>query len=283
MIDKRIKELTRKIEMESKKLDKKIKDIEKIKSSITKDLKKNVKELKNRQLSRLQEEKKNINNKVKEMKYNLLNAKKESTENKVNKRIEKAKKRIEENKKRIEEDKENKKPADKTVKKIMNMMALYNKRANDELIDILETLKDRELKKENGAYHKSIYETFIHILKIDIYLFKVYRKYSNKKNINDKDIFNYFDDDLNFNKDVDFQTIIEIRKKLDNIILSVINSIENFNSSGKVIMMNTEIKNPIYHIIMHSFNHSTHHRGEISAMLDQMGHRNDYSNLLNTV
>ena len=38
MIESQIKELTRKIEMESKKLDRKIRDIEKIKLSITKDL-----------------------------------------------------------------------------------------------------------------------------------------------------------------------------------------------------------------------------------------------------
>ncbi|WP_300366266.1 DinB family protein [Brachyspira sp.] len=274
MIDKKVKELTRKIEMESKKLDKKIKDIEKIKLSITKDLKKNVKELKSQQLSKLQEEKKNITNKVKEMKSNLLNAKKESTTKEVDKKIEESKKNT-----RVDI---NKKPIDKTVKKIMNMMALYNKNANDELINILETLKDKELKKETGAYYKSIYKTFMHILQYDMYLFKAYKKYSNKKYIDNEEIFNHLnDEDLSFNEDMDFQTIIEIRRKLDDIIVSIINSIENFNISGKVIILNKEIKKPRYHLIMHAFNHSTHYRGEISVMLDQMGFSNDYNDLIN--
>ena len=278
MIDNKVKELTRKIEMESRKLDKKIKDIEKIKLSITKDLKKNVKELKAKQLSKLQEEKKNITNKVKEMKSNLLNAKKDSTTKAVNKKIEESKKNIENN--------INKKPIDKTAKKIMNMMALYNKNANKELITILETLKDKELKKETGSYFKSIYGTFIHIIKCDMYFFKTYRKYSNKKIINDEEILNYLNnEDFSFNEDIDkdFETLIDIRKKLDDVIIAIVNSIENFNISDKVIIPNAEIKKPRYHLIMHAFNHSTHHRGEISVMLDQMGYSNDYSNLMTII
>ncbi|MBW5410723.1 damage-inducible protein DinB [Brachyspira hampsonii] len=273
MIENNISEIAKKIEIESKKLDKKIKDIEKIKSSITKDLKKNVKELKTNQLKKLQEEKKNITEKVKEMKYNLLNAKKANAsqdENKKNTKI---------------ENNSNKKPIDKTAKKIMNMMALYNKNANEKLIEILQTVKDEDLKKETNAYFKSIHGTFMHIIQCDMYFFKEYRKYSSKKKIENENILNYLNEDFTFNISIneDLKSLIDIRTKLDDVIIAIVNSIDDFNISEKVIVPNAVIKKPRYHLIMHELNHDTHHRGEISVMLDQMGYKNDYSNLMTIV
>lgn len=274
MIESKVKELTKKIEMESKKLDKKIKDIEKIKSSITKDLKKNVKELKTKQLKKLQEEKKNITDKVKEMKNNLINAKKETASNRVNKKIEISKKAA-----------TDKKPIDKTAKKIMNMMALYNKNANLNLIEILKNVKEEDIKKDTGAYFKSIYGIFVHIIQCDMYFFNMYRKYSNKKTILNEELLTYLNDDFTFNKDIekDFQTLIDIRTKLDDVIIAIINSIDDFNITGKVMLPDLEVKKSRYHLIMHELNHNTHHRGEISVLLDQMGYKNDYSNLLTIV
>ena len=281
MIENKINELAKKIEIESKKLDKKIRDIEKIKSSITKDLKKNVRELKTNQLKKLQEEKKNITDKVKEMKSNLSNAKKESTEKKEN-TSKKVNKKIDDKNKIIEK---NKKPIDKTAKKIMNMMALYNKNANKKLIEILLTVKEEDLIKETKAYFKSIHGTFLHIIQCDIYFFNVYRKYSSKKKIENEDILNCLNEDFTFNINIDedLNSLIDIRKKLDDVIIAIVNSIEDFNISGKVIIPNAVIKKPRYHLIMHALNHSTHHRGEISVMLDQMEYKNDYSNLMTMI
>ena len=281
MIENKINELAKKIEIESKKLDKKIRDIEKIKSSITKDLKKNVRELKTNQLKKLQEEKKNITDKVKEMKSNLSNAKKESTEKKEN-TSKKVNKKIDDKNKIIEK---NKKPIDKTAKKIMNMMALYNKNANKKLIEILLTVKEKDLIKETNAYFKSVLGTFKHIIQCDIYFFNVYRKYSSKKKIENEDILNYLNEDFTFNINIDedLNSLIDIRKKLDDVIIAIVNSIEDFNISGKVIIPNAVIKKPRYHLIMHALNHSTHHRGEISVMLDQMEYKNDYSNLMTII
>lgn len=277
MMEAQIKELTRKIEMESKKLDRKIRDIEKIKSSITKDLKKNVKELKAKQLKKLQEEKKNITDKVKQMKTNLINAKKDDTTNKVSKRIEDSKK--------LKENQTVKKPVDKTAKKMMNLMALYNKNANEELIEVLLNVKEDDLKKETGAYFKSIYGIFKHMIQCDMYFFCIFRKYSNKKNIANEEVLTYLNNDFSFNRDIDkdLKTLIDVREKLDDVIIAIINSIDNFNISGKVVVPNKEVKKPRYHLIMHELNHSTHHRGEISVLLDQMGYKNDYSNLMTMV
>ena len=71
--------------------------------------------------------------------------------------------------------------------------------------------------------------------------------------------------------------------KLDDVIIAIVNSIDDFNIAGKVVLPNTEVKKSRYHLIMHELNHNTHHRGEISALLNQMGYDNDYSNLITIV
>ena len=88
-----------------------------------------------------------------------------------------------------------------------------------------------------------------------------------------------------FNKPIDanLDTLFDTRKKLDDIIIDVINSIDDYNVIIKIDFADDTIKKPIYHIIMHELNHSTHHRGEISAMLDMMGYVNDYSNLITII
>lgn len=270
MIDNKVKELTRKIETESKKLDKKIKDIEKIKSSITKDLKRNVKELKNNQLKKLQEEKKNISYKVKEMKSNLLHVQNYITSKEVDNKMDVIKKNID------------KKVSDKTAKKIMNTMAIYNKNYNNKIISILKTVKDKDLKKNIPTNLKSIYNIFFNIIKTDIYFFNIYRKYSNKKYIDNENILTYVDEDFDFinNVDTDIDTLIDLREKLDDLIINIVKNIDDFNIIGKIKIPNAEIKKQRYHLIMQTFNNSMHYRGEISILLDQMGYKNDYSNLI---
>ena len=66
-------------------------------------------------------------------------------------------------------------------------------------------------------------------------------------------------------------------------LLTLLSSIDDFNITGKVSVPNLEVKKSRYHLIMHELNHNTHHRGEISALLDQMGYSNDYSNLLTII
>ena len=78
-------------------------------------------------------------------------------------------------------------------------------------------------------------------------------------------------------------TLFDIRKKLDDIIIDIINSIDDYNVIMKIDFADDVVKKPIYHIIMHELNHNTHHRGEISAMLDMMGYTNDYSNLITII
>lgn len=268
MLEEKLKKLSKLLGEEAKKLDKKAKEIENTKLSITKTMKKNTSDIKKKHLKKLQDERKKILEKVKKMRTEL---------SKVKRDFEKSKKTVI-SKKSVA----NIKLEDKTAKKVMKLLATYNKMANDGLISILLNVKDEDMKKDNGSFFKSILGTFNHILACDIYFFKTFRKYSNKSSIPNEDLLLCLNEDWTFKNgvDKDIRALFGTRKKMDDLMIDIVSSIDDFNVIGEVIVPGKKVKKSRYHLVLHEINHDTHHRGEISAMLDQLGYKNDYSNLL---
>lgn len=272
--------LEKKINSELNRLNKKSEEIEILKSSIISNLNKNLKELKSKKLKQLREEKKLIYDNLLELRKNFSEIKKEYKENKKknnHKKTNKEKPEVSEN-------------IIKTItsKRVLTLMAEYNRKANRMLISIfrdIQKINESDLYKETGSYFKSLINSFTHIIKTDIYFFSILRKYSNKKIIANEEILTYLNDNFLFNKPIDanLDTLFDTRKKLDDIIIDIINSIDDYNVIIKIDFADDMVKKPIYHIIMHELNHNTHHRGEISAMLDMMGYVNDYSNLITII
>lgn len=279
MIDHKINLLEKKINSELNRLNKKSEEIDILKSSIISNLNKNLKELKSKKLKQLREEKKLIYDNLLELRNDFSEIKKEYKKTKKNnqKKSDKDKSEISEN-------------IIKTItsQRVLTLMAEYNRKANRMLISIfrdIQKINESDLYKETGSYFNSLINSFTHIIKTDIYFFSILRKYSSKKIITNEEILTYLNDNFLFNKPIDanLDTLFDTRKKLDDIIIDVINSIDDYNVIIKIDFADDTIKKPIYHIIMHELNHNTHHRGEISAMLDMMGYVNDYSNLITII
>ena len=266
-----------------------------MKSSIINNLNKNLKELKSKKLKKLREEKKLIYDNLLELKKDFSEIKKDYK--KTNKKIYSKKENIITNK-------------TITSQRVLTLMAEYNRKANRMLISIfrdIQKINEEDLYRETRTYFKSLINTFTHIIKTDIYFFSILRKYSSKKIIANEEILTYFfsilrkysskkiianeeiltylNDNFLFNKPIDanLDTLFDARKKLDDIIIDIINSIDDYNVIIKIDFADDTLKKPIYNIIMHELNHNTHHRGEISAMLDMMGYINDYSNLITII
>lgn len=269
MLEEKVKKLNKQIEEAAKKIDSKAKEIDKTRKSITKNISKSMADVKNRKLKRLNEEKKKMSEKVKNMKSDFIKLKKEA----------------EKSAKSVMSKKTSVKTVDKNSKEIMKLLATYNKMANEGLMTVLANIKDEDLKKDGGAYFKSILGVFNHILQCDMYFFKTFRKYSKKTSIANEELLLYLNEDWTFKNDIDrdIKTLFDVRKRMDNLIIDIVTSIDDLKILGDVYVPGKNIKKSRYHLILHEINHDTHHRGEISVMLDQLGYKNDFSNLLTIV
>ncbi len=81
-----------------------------------------------------------------------------------------------------------------------------------------------------------------------------------------------------------YRGIFTMRGELDVLFEDLLKEIREGDLEKEVTYKNKkgeDLTKKFGHILMHLFNHKTHHRGEISAMLDIQKISNDYATMLN--
>ena len=169
------------------------------------------------------------------------------------------------------------------MKEILQLEAKYNDLTNKDMINILKTLDSDLLTKDFGLYYKSIIGTLNHLLIGDIMWIKRFINFcpeisSIGESLPVLTIKDY--------KEIQWKTLAEFesdRYKTDNIIISVFDLIseDKYHKSFTYKNFRGEDQTKIaWKTFIHMFNHETHHRGQIAAVLDQLKVENDYSNLI---
>jgi uncharacterized damage-inducible protein DinB len=164
--------------------------------------------------------------------------------------------------------------------KTCKLLAQYNKKTNAEMNSFIRSLSSAQWKKEFKGYYKSICELCNHIYIGDINWLKRFGSLRP---------FEYRNDGI-FTNDYKFRTILfdsideyaAQRIYLDSVLVDFIDELNEQD-----LLMNLEYKSSknesqnrnMGGLILHMFNHQTHHRGMISVYLDSMGIENDYSSL----
>ena len=142
------------------------------------------------------------------------------------------------------------------------VMARYNQWMNQKLYGICAEIPDVDRKSDRGAFFKSIHGTLNHILVADrIWLGR----------FTDRPFVAKLDGELYS----DFSELRAERERVDLTIISWVQSLtpdwltKNFtytNSSGVTRTLPYEL------LVTHLFNHQTHHRGQLTTLLNQMGY-----------
>jgi uncharacterized damage-inducible protein DinB len=183
------------------------------------------------------------------------------------------------------------------------LLAKFNKCANDSMNKFIRNLTEEQWKKEFSGFFKSIQEICSHIYFWDYnclnrlgYLrnFKClneefkYKKQMEKYSIKiSKDGNEYVDKNLTSSTSIFNNTsiseYIEMRIELDNRIINFVNELET-NELEKYIKFTT-IKGKIWEkrmdgFLIHLSHHQTHHRSMISIYLDMLGIKNEFNDLI---
>jgi uncharacterized damage-inducible protein DinB len=143
------------------------------------------------------------------------------------------------------------------------LMAQYNEWMNSRLYALCASLSDAELHKDRGAFFKSIYGTLTHIAYGDLaYLSRFTGSPSVIPDLS-ADLFGTFGD------------LRAERAALDNRILVWADSLtstwlaEPLTYTSKIDGKTRTV--PKWVLVTHMFNHQTHHRGQVTTLLSQMG------------
>ena len=142
-------------------------------------------------------------------------------------------------------------------------MAEYNSWMNAKMYALCDTLSDDVRKKDQRAFFRSIHGTLNHILACDLMFLASFTK--------DAD-FVECEGDLH----ADFDKLRQHRGAVDQQLLRWSESVspEWLNTSSTYTHYEDGVPRTVTQgfWVVHMFNHQTHHRGQITTLLTQLGH-----------
>jgi uncharacterized damage-inducible protein DinB len=162
-------------------------------------------------------------------------------------------------------------------------LARYNRAANEALVGLLDKLSPAELAKPRGSYFGSIQGILDHVIMCDINWLRRFRE--------------LFPEDEPLRRPrlsppghawtvFEFPVFAEFkaeRAKVDSILVDFAAAADS-SRFGEVLAYSDShgIARRYYFrdALDHVFNHQTHHRGQISQILDELGVEHDFSNLI---
>ena len=143
------------------------------------------------------------------------------------------------------------------------VMADYNSWMNDRLYSVCAMLSDSERKEDRGAFFGSIHRTLNHIMYGDLAFMS--RFTGDRATVPELGVDLHDDyDDLRSARAVLDQRIVEWSSRLSDDWLR-----QKLTYTSKVDGVTRTVSHWI--LVAHMFNHETHHRGQVTALLSQVG------------
>jgi uncharacterized damage-inducible protein DinB len=142
-------------------------------------------------------------------------------------------------------------------------MAQYNRWMNQRLYACCEAIDDGERKRDKGAFFGSIHRTLNHILYGDL-------AFMSRFTGQPRDV-----PELGIDLYEDFRGLWQARQSLDDRIEAWSSSVSDewlqntLTYESKVDGVVRTV--PRWVLVTHMYNHETHHRGQVTTMLSQMG------------
>jgi uncharacterized damage-inducible protein DinB len=153
------------------------------------------------------------------------------------------------------------------------LMADYNHWMNQRLIGLIEGVPDEDLLRDRGAFFGSVLGTLNHLYVADILWMRRLKNHSTAAAVADIDSFETPSNlnDLLFVRLADFKAP---RARLDALISAYVASLSEADLvtslSYRRVNGDAHTKN-LGLVLSHIFNHQTHHRGQATALISQMG------------
>lgn len=145
-----------------------------------------------------------------------------------------------------------------------SLMARFNSWVNDRLFGVVATLPEAEYREDRGAFFGSIHNTLNHLLVVD-------RLWSSRIAG-----FEHGIRSLDQILHADFEPLRQARKEQDGRLIDLVDGLSASALQEPVryrrILGSGEQSTRRDHILLTLFNHQTHHRGQVHALLTQAGH-----------
>lgn len=155
------------------------------------------------------------------------------------------------------------------------VLARYNAWMNERLYTVCATLPDAERKRDRSAFFRSIHGTLNHLLLTDrawLGRFTGDRALAESRDAEGRPIA--FTGRLDQELYADFDVLRRERKRTDAAIESWVAGLDEDRLAGQITYRSSKGErhaHPLWWAVLHFFNHQTHHRGQVTTLLMQLG------------
>jgi uncharacterized damage-inducible protein DinB len=169
------------------------------------------------------------------------------------------------------------------MKEIFQAYATYNARTNDIILGLMGGMGQEALCHDYGAYFHSLTEVMLHTMASDakwLGRMAAFRETPGQAALaSEAESFKQAlkaDPAFAF---IERERIADLRRRLDAEIKSTIEAIDEEALAGdfEIAFGPGRLRLPLWKLLLQWFNHHTHHRGQVSAMLDMAGVEHDFS------
>lgn len=144
------------------------------------------------------------------------------------------------------------------------LMAEYNHWMNQKIYSVCAEIPDEKRKQDLGAFFQSIHGTLNHLLYGDKAWMGRFTNNPFSVKIIGQQLYAEFDDLRRERENTDLQ-ILEWVKNLDSNWLNQPNEyVSNVDHQQYIL--------PTWVLVTHMFNHQTHHRGQVTTLIKQLGY-----------
>ena len=154
------------------------------------------------------------------------------------------------------------------------LLASYNQRMNQQVYAASSKLDKTAIEKDAGAYFGSVIGSLNHIMVGDLFWLTRFREHSERYKALYKLEFYPLPVSLNQILYDNLEALGKARSEIDNIVIDWIS--ETKDSDFDEVFSYTNSKGKTFRkmfssVVGHFFNHQTHHRGQVSTLLNQFG------------
>ena len=168
------------------------------------------------------------------------------------------------------------------MRRLFTLLARYNAHANTQMFELLRKAPPELLARSAGSYYGSIMGLLNHTLMSDLGWLDAYRG-------SDLEFASLDTTVLDFERPADgallyddLEDLWSRRQQVDAVLSAFAEELTDDLLAGTITMDRRGRRHTFVlgEVLLHLFNHQTHHRGAVSQILDQEGIENDYSNIL---
>jgi uncharacterized damage-inducible protein DinB len=172
------------------------------------------------------------------------------------------------------------------MKEIFIAYSRYNRKANAAVFDAVSKMGAEQLQHPIKAHYPTIVHTLGHTLRSDIKWLSRLSPFRPSPVPKDAALRFSTGEAIDPGKvAADLAGFVDLRARVDDAIVAVVEAIpeEAFAKDIDIEWGSSRIGRVLWQLLIQWFNHQTHHRGQASIQLDELGIENDFSGMLDKI